>query len=260
MDGDFLKLLPENPLKNLTRVAEPEAHEPHRLEATTVFAFHYQDGVMMAGDHRATAGNTVFSERVEKILPLDGESMMAIAGSPAIALEMARTLETSFEFYRRSQLQPMSLRAKTRALSRLLKDNLPATLQGIGTVVPIMAGLDHREGDSQPTIFFYDPMGAQFETANFAASGSGSHSIRAVLSYLETWGQPPSARMSLQQASVLALRLLQTAARFDTATGGVDPGTERFASILTLTPKGLQTVSTEDQKKWWSGKEAAPAS
>ena len=59
---------------------------------------------------------------------------MAIAGVPATAFEMARTLQTTFEFYRRSQLQTMSLNAKIRALSKLLRDNLPATLQGFGIV------------------------------------------------------------------------------------------------------------------------------
>ena len=67
---------------------------------------------------------------------------MAIAGVPATAFEMARTLQTSFEFYRRSQLQSMSLPAKIRALSRLLRDNLPGTLQGFGIVAPIFAGVE----------------------------------------------------------------------------------------------------------------------
>src|SRR2546429_1171644 len=58
-------------------------------------------------------------------------------GMPATAFEMARTLQSSFEFYRRSQLQPMSLPAKIRAPSHLLRHNLPATIQGIGIVSAI---------------------------------------------------------------------------------------------------------------------------
>src|SRR3954464_2796633 len=122
-DGDFLALLPKNAFASV----HGESKSPG-LEATTVFAFHYSDGVIVAGDHRATAGNVVFSDRTEKILELDGHSLMGIAGSPAVAIEMERTLQTSFDFYRRSQLQPMSLTAKMRALSRLLRENIPATL------------------------------------------------------------------------------------------------------------------------------------
>src|ERR1051325_6024292 len=125
MNGDFLSLLPKNPFAQVGQVnAAPEP-----IHATTVFAFHCADGIIIAGDHRATSGNIVFSDRTEKILELDSHSLMAIAGVPAVAFEMARTLQTTFEFYRRSQLQSMSLGAKIRALSQLLRNNIPATLQ-----------------------------------------------------------------------------------------------------------------------------------
>ncbi|MEM7387037.1 MAG: proteasome subunit alpha [Verrucomicrobiota bacterium] len=249
MDGDFLRLLPKPALS----VGTVEAMKATPLEATTVFAFHYKDGILMAGDHRATAGNQVFSDQIEKILQLDRETMMAIAGSPAVALEMARTLETSFEFYRRSQLQAMSLKAKTRALTQLLKDNIPATLQGIGTVVPILAGTDrHRDGsEPAPVLYFYDPLGAQFESTTFAASGSGSGSIQSILSYLQQWGNPSPQQMNLKEAVVLSNRLLQTAATFDTATGGIDPEDDRFATIKTLTSKGIENIDSTIQHRYW---------
>src|ERR1043165_7308583 len=141
MNGDFLALLPKTPPLQFSAQTS-SSFEP--LQATTVFAFHCADGVIIAGDHRATAGNVIFSDKTEKILELDSHSLMAIAGVPATAFEMARTLQTSFEFYRRSQLQPMSPGGKLRALSKLLRDNLPATLQGVGVVAPIFAGVDTR--------------------------------------------------------------------------------------------------------------------
>src|SRR3954452_21401478 len=131
MNGDFLALLPKTPPLQFSAQTS-SSFEP--LQATTVFAFHFREGVIIAGDHRATAGNTIFSDKTEKILELDAHSLMAIAGVPATAFEMARTLQTPFEFYRRSQLQPMSLLAKLRALSQLLRNNISATLQGFGVV------------------------------------------------------------------------------------------------------------------------------
>src|SRR5688500_5519123 len=125
MNGDFFALLPKSPFAQVGTATGA----PTPLEATTVFAFQCAAGVVIAGDHRATAGHTVFSDKTEKIIELDSHSAMAIAGSPAVAFEMARTLQTTFEFYRRSQLQQMSFAAKIRALSKLLRDNLPATLQ-----------------------------------------------------------------------------------------------------------------------------------
>ncbi len=246
MNGDFLALLPKTPFAAAVRSGEAA---PVRLEATTVLAFHCAEGVIMAGDHRATAGNVVFSDRTEKILELDRQSLMAIAGNPAIALEMARTLQTAFDFYRRSQLQPMSLPAKMRALTRLLHDNLPATLQGFGLVAPILAGVDDATG--RAGIYFYDPLGAQFEAAAYAGSGSGAGTIKGVLHFLERWGRPKPAGMALAPAVALANRLLMTAAEFDTATGGVDPERGDFATVKLLGAGGVRTLSAAEQAECW---------
>ena len=93
----------------------------------------------MAGDRRATAGNIIVTDRVDKVIEIDATSLLAIAGVLTTAFEMARVLQTSFEYYRRSQLQPLSLPAKVRALARLLRENLPMTMQGVGVVAPLFA-------------------------------------------------------------------------------------------------------------------------
>src|SRR5687768_12966221 len=250
MNGDFLALLPKSPF---AAAQAGGAHAPAGVEATTVFAFHCAAGVIVAGDHRATAGNIIFSDRTEKILELDRHSLLAIAGNPAIALEMARTLQTSFDFYRRSQLQPMSMPAKMRALARLLHDNLPATLQGFGHVAPIFAGADGTDG-SRPSIYFYDPLGAQFEAAAFAGSGSGSGSIKSVLHFLEQWGDPQPAAMPLDHAVTLANQLLMTAAEYDTATGGVDPSRGDFATVKLLSRAGVRPIPIDEQARYWEGR------
>src|SRR6185503_10827814 len=247
MNGDFLALLPKPPLPQ----PGPGTPAIQPLHATTVFAFHCSEGVIIAGDHRATAGNIVFSDKTEKILDLDSHSLMAIAGVPATAFEMARTLQTSFEFYRRSQLQPMSLPAKIRALSQLLRNNLAGTIQGFGLVAPIFAGVEVDEPEARPQIHFYDPLGAQFEAVNFAGSGSGSGSIKAILSFLEKWGNPRPADMSLAQACGLANRLLITAAEFDTATGGVQPEKRNFATIKHLSRSGTRNIGPDEQEQFW---------
>jgi proteasome beta subunit len=247
MNGDFLALLPKSPFPQFNATASA----PPPIQATTVFAFQCAEGVIIAGDHRATAGNTIFSDKTEKILKLDSHSLMAIAGVPATAFEMARTLQTTFEFYRRSQLQPMSLHAKIRALSKLLQGNVPATIQGFGVVAPIFAGVETSDPNARPVIYFYDPLGAQFEAAAFAGSGSGSTSIKAVLSFLEKWGQPRPAAMTLAQATMLANRLLITAAEFDTATGGVHPDRHQFATIKLLSRQGIRSIPQEEQERLW---------
>lgn len=243
--GDFVSLLARHHLSPVRAPVSPGA--PVETQATTVFAFHFGDGVLMAGDRRATAGNLIVTDRIDKILELDRTSLLAIAGVPATALEMARVLETSFEYYRRSQLQTLSLPAKVRALARLLRENLPMTLQGVGIVMPLFAGVDKSVSPPVPRIYFYDPLGAQFQAVGYAASGSGSGTIRSVLSYQERYGDPVPSRMNLGQAVQFALRLLMTAAEFDSATGGVNPGAEAFATIKVLRASGVEDIKPEQQ-------------
>src|SRR5262245_8075440 len=243
--GDFLSLLAAR--KMIVLNAERGANPPVQTQATTVFAFHYADGVLMAGDRRATAGNIIVTDRVDKIIEIDGTSLLAIAGVPATAFEMARVLQTSFEYYRRSQLQSLSLPAKVRALARLLRENLPMTMQGIGVVMPLFAGVDQTASPPQPQIYFYDPLGAQFHAVGYASSGSGSGTIRSVLSFQERYGRPRPGEMNLKQAVQFALRLLMTASEFDSATGGVNPDAHTFATIKVLRGSGIETIDAGQQ-------------
>jgi proteasome beta subunit len=245
--GDFASLLRERQIPTLA----PSAAAPAETRATTVFAFHTAEGVIMAGDRRATAGHVIVTDRVDKVIEIDSTSLLAIAGVPATAFEMARVLQTSFEYYRRSQLQSLSLAAKVRALARLLRDNLPMTMQGVGIVAPLFAGVDQESpGGPRPAIFFYDPLGAQFQAVGFAASGSGSAVIRSILNFQERHGSPKPSTMSLPDAARFALRLLQAASEYDSATAGADPANGSFATIRLLRPGGIVAVSESDQLKF----------
>src|SRR6266487_3236800 len=155
-------------------------------ESTTILAFKFSDGVLVAGDRRATSGNTVVYDRADKVLEIDRRSIMAIAGVPATAWEMARVLEHSFQFFRRTQLQEMSVDGKVRALSKLLRDNFGFVMQGVGVVVPIFATYDsHPKPEAR--LYFYDAMGAQFEATDYAATGSGSSSFCSIPSSNNTY-------------------------------------------------------------------------
>ena len=238
MQGDFYQLLKEQgyqlgiPAAVGSGVTVPTA--------TTILAFKYRDGVLVAGDRRATAGNMVMYDRTDKVLELDRYSVMAIAGVPATAYEMARVLEHSFKYYRRTQLQELSFEGKLRALSKLLKENVPAALSGTGAVVPIFAGYDAEHEAAK--IYFYDILGAEFEGAEYAVSGSGSPTIRGIMHYLNTWGEQPLQGLSEEDAAAQALRLLTSAAEFDSATGGVNRDADLYPVIKFITADGVLTM------------------
>src|SRR5207247_7363389 len=68
-------------------------------DATTILAFKFSGGVLVAGDRRATAGNTVVYDRADKVLEIDPHSIMAIAGVRAAAWEMASLVEDLMQYY-----------------------------------------------------------------------------------------------------------------------------------------------------------------
>lgn len=219
-------------------------HRPAQTESTTILAFKFSGGVMVAGDRRATSGHTVVYDRADKVLEIDRHSLMAIAGVPATAWEMARVLEHSLQYFRRTQLQEMSVDGKVRALSKLLRDNLGAVMQGVGVVVPIFATYDNGV---QPAarLYFYDAMGANFEAADYAATGSGSPAVRGILYYENKWSGRPLQTRNEDEAVTVALRALDTAAEADTATGGVDRSGKIFPIIKTVSSEGINTLSEE---------------
>ena len=240
---DFLSLLkeqgqlPRDPVQ-----AGPRGTEFDTTEGTTILAIRYREGVLIAGDRRATMGNTVVYDRADKVLSIDDDGVMALAGSPAIAYEMARLLEISFQHFRRSQLQVLSLDGKLRILSRLLRDNLSLALQGIGAVVPIFAAYD--PDDSEGKIYFYDVLGAQFESVDFCTTGSGSPIIRGALYHHNRW-QERLAAMEESASLELVLKMLETAAEFDTATGGLNARARIFPQVRRITADGIETIAEE---------------
>jgi proteasome beta subunit len=250
LQGDFFALLKKNGLlgRNDFVISDSGgiAGRPIETQATTVLAFKFEKGVLVAGDRRATAGNVLMYDRADKVLEIDPYSIMAIAGSPATAWEMARVLEHSFQFYRRSQLQEMSVEGKVRALSKLLRENLGMVMQGVGVVVPLFATYDRAAVQEPAKVFFYDAMGAQFEATDHAASGSGGPSVRSILYYENVWGDKPLKQFSEKEAILLALKALDTAAEADTATGGVDRTGRIYPLIKVLDESGIRTIPQED--------------
>ena len=69
---------------------------PH---GTTIVAVTHADGVVMAGDRRATMGNVIAQRDIEKVFPADEYSCVGIAGTAGLAIEMVRLFQVELEHY-----------------------------------------------------------------------------------------------------------------------------------------------------------------
>ena len=200
---------------------------------TTVVALRYADGVVMAGDRRATAGHLISHRTMEKVYPADRWSGVAIAGAAGPAMEMVRLFQLQLEHYEKVEGSPLSLEGKANQLSMFVRSHLPAAMQGLA-VVPLFAGWDQRRQVGR--LFQYDVTGGRYEESNFATTGSGSlHAGTVVkLGYREG--------LTRGDALDLAISALFNAADEDSATGGPDLVRGIFPTMATITARGFERV------------------
>ncbi|HEX5614590.1 MAG TPA: proteasome subunit beta [Acidimicrobiia bacterium] len=195
------------------------------VHGTTVVAIRYADGVLMAGDRRATAGMMIASRRIEKVFPADDHSGVAIAGAAGPAVEMVRLFQTQLEHYEKVQGSALSLEGKANQLGQMVRANLQAAMVGF-VVVPLFAGYDHHRDRGR--VFSYDVTGGRYEELDFQAQGSGSIHARNWIKAAWTEG------MSADAVIELALRALFAAADEDAATGGPDLVRRIFPTIALI--------------------------
>jgi proteasome beta subunit len=207
---------------------------PH---ATTCVALKYADGVVMAGDRRATAGNLISHRAMEKVVEADRYSGVAIAGAAGPAMEMIRLFQLQLEHYEKVEGSPLSLEGKANQLSMMVRGNLQAAMMGM-VVVPIFGGYDLRRRCGR--VWDYDATGGRYEERDFVTTGSGSLHAGTVVKV----GFRDD--MSRDEAVNLAARSLWEAADADSATGGPDALRGIYPVIATIDSSGWNRLDDAD--------------
>ena len=205
-------------------------------EGTTVLALRYSEGVVMAGDRRATEGHLVAYRRIRKVFPADGYSAIAIAGTAGLAMDMVKLFQVELEHYEKIEGIRLSLEGKASFLGRLVRGQLPMAFQGL-PVVPIFAGYDEKE--LRGRVYTYDVVGGHYEEADFGSTGSGS---RLAKSYLRTVYKPDILG---DDAMKIAVNALVAASTEDTATGAPDLKRGILPNVVRIDSDGLVEVSDE---------------
>jgi proteasome beta subunit len=204
---------------------------------TTIVAMRYADGVVMAGDRRATEGFSIAHRAIEKVFPADRHSGVSIAGAAGPAIEMVKLFQLQLEHYEKLNGSALSLEGKANQLGQMIRANLPMAMQGLA-VVPIFAGYDLRRRGGR--IFTYDVTGGRYEEADFHATGSGGRDARTTIKL--GW----KANMNRDDAIELAVQGLYEAAEEDAATGGPDIVRGIYPTVATITAEGFERVTEEE--------------
>ena len=201
---------------------------PH---GTTIVALVHGEGVLMAGDRRATMGNVIAQRDIEKVFPADEYSCVGIAGTAGLAVEMVRLFQVELEHYEKIEGSTLSLDGKANRLSTMVRGNLGAAMQGLA-VVPLFAGYDLHRGAGR--IFSYDVTGGRYEENSFHSVGSGSVFARSALKKTYRDG------LTERQAIVAAVEALYDAADDDSATGGPDVTRRIYPIVVSCTANGFE--------------------
>ena len=83
-------------------------------------ALRYDNGVVVAGDRRATEGNMIAHRSIEKVFPADRHSAVAISGAAGSAIEMVRLFQTQLEHYEKVEGTCLSLEGKANQLGQMV--------------------------------------------------------------------------------------------------------------------------------------------
>lgn len=228
---DFLSAVGEDPMRRVRQMSDTDVRSLDVPHGTTIVALVGPEGVVMAGDRRATMGNFIAQRDIEKVFEADSHSLIGIAGAAGIAIELVRLFCVELEHYEKIEGVPLTLDGKANRLSGMLRGNLGLALQGLA-VVPLFGGFDLDQ--SRGRIFSYDVTGGRYEEKNHHAVGSGSSFARGSLKKLYRQG------MSLDEMVTASVEALYDAADDDSATGGPDMTRKIYPVVGSATLEGVR--------------------
>jgi proteasome beta subunit len=232
--AELLRDLRPEVVRSERAISTTDVPVPH---GTTVLGLKYADGVIMAGDRRATAGYTVADAKMRKVFAADDHSAIAIAGAAGPAIEMVKLFQLELEHYEKITGDRLSLEGKANRLAQMIRSNFPLALQGL-VVVPLFGGFDHAVGEGR--IFYYDATGGRWEEDDYQTTGSGGQPAKNSLK--KRW----RAGLSRSEALRVAVEALMDASEDDIATGGPDPARKIFPNALAVTESGAVDVPEDE--------------
>lgn len=212
-----------------------DAVAPH---GTTVVAVAFgadpaaPEGVVMAGDRRATLGNVIAGRDLRKVFLTDDRSVIGVAGVAGLSIELVRLLVVELEHYEKIEGTALSLSGKARRLASMIRGQLGLALRGL-PVVPLFAGVDDA---GVAHIYGYDATGGCYEERDHHGIGSGAVFARSALK--KTW----RPGLDETEAVRLAVGALFDAADDDTATGGPDVARRIWPTVAVVDATGSRML------------------
>jgi proteasome beta subunit len=199
-----------------------EAKEQGTKTGTTTVGLRTDDGVVLATDMRASAGNMVASKEVQKVEEIHPTGALTIAGSVSAAQSLISSLRAEVNLYEARRGEDMSMEALSTLAGNFLRSGAFFIVQ------PILGGVD----DEGPHVYSIDPLGGTMEE-DYTVSGSGSMFALGVLE------QEYREDLTVEEAKRVAASAIESALERDTASGN-------GINVAVVTEDGVEVTRHKD--------------
>ena len=184
--------------------------EEHIKKGTTTLGVVCKDGIVLAADKRATAGNFIVDKHIQKIYKIADNAAVTMAGTVSDAQLLVKLIkaETALKSLRTGKTP--TVKEMANLLAGMVYSNIRKLSLIPGVSHFVMAGVD--ENGYHLYDLFAD--GSLTEIEDFVSSGSGSVIAYGVLETLY------KKDMSVEDGVKLAVKAVNAALQRDSASGG----------------------------------------
>ncbi|KAA8905976.1 nucleophile aminohydrolase [Sphaerosporella brunnea] len=173
---------------------------------TTTLAFRFKEGIIVATDSRATAGNWIASQTVKKVIEINDKMLGTMAGGAADCQFWLNYLGMECRLHELRHKRRITVAAASKILA-----NIVYSYKGMGLSMGTMiAGVTAQEG---PALYYVDSDGTRLQGDLFCV-GSGQTFAYGVLD------REYSYDLSTEEALALGSRSILAATHRDAYSGG----------------------------------------
>lgn len=196
------------------------------LKGTTTVGLSCKDGVILATDTRATAGQLVASKRARKVYKIADHLGVSVAGGVGDTQSLVRILRGEVNYFNMSEGRPMKVHAAAKTTANILHAH---------RLFPYLAILIVAGVDEAGTGLYLVSLDGTLIKEEKVSTGSGSPIAYGVL---ETEFETD---MTTEDALQIATKAMKAAMKRDIATGNE-------IKIAVITEDGYRELSSEEIK------------
>lgn len=192
---------------------------------TTTLGLVCKDAVVLAADRRATAGHFIASKDVQKVMQVNDNMALTVAGSVSDIQLMVKLLRAELNLKSIKTGREVTMKEAANLLAGMVFQNIRSFSMIPGVSHFLFGGAD------QYGLHLYEiyPDGSISEIKDFVSSGSGSPMVYGVLE------NDYKKNMTVKDAEELAMKGMKGSLQRDSASGnGVD--------IFSITDKGIKQI------------------